>query len=162
MIMNLLRENKTLRELLLGTWIFGILMGIVLAVFFPPIIYRLVGLVFGLIAASGMAIHMAYCINITVELDEKGANTHVRKMTIIRYILVCVLLVVVALTKIGDPISYVIGTLSLKIGAYSQPLIHKLTGGDKTEVNDTPADADKINDIMITESDFNNNDKGGE
>ena len=126
MIKKLLFENETLRELILGTWIFGILTGIILGIFFPPVLYREIGLLIGILAASFMAIHMAYCIETTVELDEKGANSHVRKMTIIRYVLVCALLVITALTRIGDPISFCIGTLGLKIGAYSQPFVHKV------------------------------------
>lgn len=162
MIINLLRENRTLRELILGTWIFGILMGVILSIFFPPVLYRIIGLAAGLLAASGMAIHMAYCIDVSVELDEKGANSHVRKMTIIRYVLVCIVLVVLALTKAGDPVSYCIGALSLKIGAYSQPLVHKLTGGNKYDVKKAPISVDNGNGILFTESDLNNNDKGGE
>lgn len=164
MIINLLRENRTLREILLGIWIFGVLMGAVLSVFFPPILYRLIGLASGLLAASGMTVHMAYCIDRMVELDEKGAGTYIRKMTIIRYVAVCLLLVVLALTKAGDPISFVIGALSLKIGAYSQPLIHKLTGGKENEpgVFENEGSADTISDNVLAESDLNNNDKGGE
>lgn len=162
MIISMIRENRTLRELILGTWIFGILMGIILAIFFPPVIYRLIGLACGLFAATGMAVHMAYCIDVSVELSEKGAGAHIRKMTIIRYLAVCVLLVILALTKIGDPVSYCIGALSLKIGAYSQPLVHKMTGGTKTEVNNEVTSADNANDIVFTESELNNNYKGGE
>lgn len=136
MIMNLLRENETLRELILGTWLFGIIVGILLTIFFPPALYRAIGLLIGLLAASFMAIHMAYCIELTVQLDEKGANSYVRKMTVIRYVLVCVLLVVTALTRIGDPISFCIGTLGLKIGAYSQPLVHRVLNKFKNNNND--------------------------
>lgn len=167
MIMKLLRENRTLRELLIGTWLFGAIIEIVLAVFFPPILYRTIGLLFGLVAAGGMAIHMAYCIELTVCLDEKGANSYVRKTTIIRYIAVCVLLVVLALSKIGDPVSYVIGALSLKVGAYFQPIVNKLIRVIKKEdlsdtVSDTNFNADTFGEGIKIESDINNNDKGGE
>lgn len=167
MMKNLLRENRTLRELLIGTWLFGAIIEIILAVFFPPVWYRTIGLLFGLIAASGMAIHMAYCIELTVCLDEKGANSYVKKMTIIRYIAVCALLVAVALTGIGDPVSYVIGALGLKIGAYLQPVISKLIRVIKKEdLSDTVINVDFSVDMTNVdteiESVINNNDKGGE
>lgn len=153
MIKTLLRENGTLRELLLGIWIFGLLAEVVLVIFFPPVIYRTIGLVAGLVAGSAMAIHMAYCIELSVTLDEKGANSYVRKMTIIRYIAVCIVLVVLALLGIGDPVSYIIGTLGLKIGAYSQPIIHKFLNTFKKKVTNE--------DTKLEEYDINNN-KGGE
>ncbi len=122
----ILKENETLQELIMGILAYGILVQVILAAFFPLRIFRAVGLWTGLLCAAAMAVHMAWCLEKIVTLDEKGATAYVRKTTLLRYLGVCVVLSVIALTKTGDPVSFVLGALGLKIGAYLQPLTHKI------------------------------------
>ena len=138
MIRTILRENETLREMFVGIGLYGLVIGIILAVFFPLKIYREVGLLAGILCAMGMAIHMAWCLEKIVILDEKGAKAYARKTTLIRYAIVCLVLLAIAYTKAGDPVTLVLGTLGLKIGAYLQPLVHKILhrSGHKTVHDD--------------------------
>ena len=125
MIRKILKENETLRELLVGIVLYGVLMQIILAAAFPLRIFRAIGLWAGSLCARAMAVHMAVCLEKIVILDEKGAKAYARKTTLIRYGCVCLVLVLIAATKTGDPITLVLGTLGLKIGAYMQPVVHK-------------------------------------
>ncbi|MCR4684433.1 MAG: hypothetical protein K5649_03110 [Lachnospiraceae bacterium] len=126
MIRRMLRENRTLREMFPGILLYGIVAQIILTLAFPPLLYRAVGLWAGILSGCAMAIHMAWCLETIVALDEKGATAYVRKTTILRYACVCILLLLIGFLKIGDPVSFVLGTLGLKIGAYLQPLTHKV------------------------------------
>ncbi len=126
MLRNLWKENETLRELICGILISGAFLQVLLALAFPPRLYRAIGLWSGLLCGCLMAVHMARSLEIAVELDEKSAAGYLRKTSILRYLCVCVILVAVALSGIGDPISFVLGTLGLKTGAYLQPVVHRL------------------------------------
>lgn len=128
MIRKMIRENETLRELLVGIVLYGIVIQIILAIAFPLKIYRAAGLWAGILCGIAMAIHMAFCLEKIVILDEKGARAYARKTTLIRYGCVCLVLAIIAYTKTGDPVTLVLGTLGLKIGAYLQPLVHKALG----------------------------------
>lgn len=126
MIVTLWKENKTLRELVYGIIVFGLIIQVILAIFFPPVVFRAVGLWIGVLCGVGMAVHMAYCLETLVLLDEKGATAYAKKTSVIRYMVVCVILAATAISGIGDPISFVFGIIGLKAGAYMQPLTHKV------------------------------------
>ena len=80
---------------------------------------------------------MAWGIENAVMLDEKSSIAISRKYTIIRYLLMCAVLVAIGVTDIGSPVTLIFGFLSLKFGAYINPLIHtiitKLFGGDNNK-----------------------------
>lgn len=126
MIKTLLSENDTLKELISGNIAFAILTEAVLLIFFPNRLYNFVGLFVGALCGIGMAIHMAYCLEISLTLDEKGATAHVRKMTVLRYVCVCLVLVLFGVFRIGNPLTFIFGVMGLKIGAYLQPITHKV------------------------------------
>ena len=126
MIRKILQENETLRELMAGIVLYGIVIQVILAVFFPLKVFRAVGLWAGILCGLAMAVHMAFCLEKIVEMDEKGAKAYAKRTTLIRYACVCLVLILIAYTKTGDPVTLVLGTLGLKIGAYLQPAVHKV------------------------------------
>ncbi|MBQ7581266.1 MAG: hypothetical protein IJU25_00435 [Lachnospiraceae bacterium] len=126
MIARILRENYTLREMFPGILLYGVPVQIILTLFFPPVWYRTVGLWTGILVGCAMAVHMAYCLETLVLLGEKEAAAYIRKTTLLRYGCVCLILVVIGILGAGDPVSFVLGTLGLKIGAYTQPLTHRI------------------------------------
>lgn len=126
MIGKLLKDNKTLLELIIGIIAYNLVIQIVLAIFFEQKLYCAIGLWSGALTASLMAIHMAYCLEKTLSLDEKGAGGFSKRMTIVRYIGVCVILALIGVFKLGNPLCFVFGALGLKFGAYLQPLTHRL------------------------------------
>lgn len=126
MIFDLIKKNKTLQELTIGIALFGIICEILLLVFTQRKLYYSIGLLIGVIISELCAIHMAWGIEIAVMLDEKGSIAYTRKYTVIRYVIMCVALVVVGVIDFGSPVTLILGYMSLKMGAYLNPFIHKI------------------------------------
>ena len=125
-MIRVLRENRTLQEMLIGILISGIVLGIIGVIFSDRDIYCLMGLGIGMLGAAFMGTHMAYTIEDAVLLSENDATAYIRKMTYIRYAVACVLMIVVGITDIASPVMCIFGLLLLKAGAYMAPLIHRL------------------------------------
>lgn len=79
-----------------------------------------------MIISAICAVHMAWGIEIAVMLDEKSSIAITRKYTVIRYLIMCVVLALIGITDIGSPVTLIIGFLGLKMGAYLNPIIHKI------------------------------------
>lgn len=134
MIINLIKTNRTLRELIYGILIFGVVALVPVLIFTDKRLYYSTGLLAGIFMSVVCAIHMAWGIEIAVNLDEKSSIAVTRKYTVIRYLLLCVVLGVIGVSDVGSPVTLIIGFLGLKMGAYLNPFIHRITtknnGGD--------------------------------
>ena len=100
MIKKISSINSALPGLLLGIVLFGAvsqLAGIFLVT--EKASYS-IGLWIGVLTASLMAFHMAFSLNIAVEMDEKGAQTSATRHNIIRYIAVVIILGSLMVTRI--------------------------------------------------------------
>ena len=126
-MINVIRNNKTLREMLVGITIVGITAEVLCLLFSKDVLFNCIGLAIGIAGAFFMVIHMAITIEDAVLLDEKGAIAYSRKMTCIRYAVICALVVATGVLKLGSPVMCVIGVLMLKFGAYLQPFVHRLS-----------------------------------
>lgn len=137
MIFDLIKKNRTLQELIAGIALIAIICEILLLIFTKNRLYNSIGLIIGTVTSLICAVHMAWGIEIAVMLDEKSSIAFSRKYTVIRYLLMCVVLVIVGVTDIGSPVTLIFGFLTLKFGAYINPLIHKITtklfGGDNNK-----------------------------
>ena len=120
-----LRTNRTLRELILGAFAYCVLWEIPLLVFAERRLYHTIGLAAGFLICVVLAALMAESIDVAVELDEKGARAYLQKKASLRYLIACISIVVMALTDIGNPLTFFAGIMGLKIGAYIQPLTHR-------------------------------------
>ena len=141
-----LRENKTLREMLIGIALSCALIAAITAIVAGQNrLYYLIGLATGALGASFMAWHMAYSIEDAVMLNENDAAAYTRKMTLIRYFVACAVLVLVGVLDFGSPVMCVVGVLLLKAGAYLQPLVHKMFGGDDSSVDRTASEDEDNN-----------------
>lgn len=145
-MISVIRENRTLREMLVGIGISGVVAVILSLIFSDNFLYDFVGLIAGTAGAVFMAIHMGWTIEDAVLLDEKGAIAYTRKMTYVRYIIICVIVILVGVTKIGSPVMCVIGVLLLKAGAYMQPLVHRITFKDNEQTPDSNSENNITND----------------
>ena len=125
--MDQLRTNTTLKELIAGACVYCLIWEIPLLIFTQRRVYHSLGLAAGLITCIFLAINMASTIDIAVEMNEKGARAYLQKKASLRYIIVCGIIVALALSGIGNPLTFFAGIMGLKIGAYMQPLTHKLT-----------------------------------
>ena len=89
MIFDLIKKNRTLRELIAGIALIAIICEILLLIFTKNRIYNSIGLIIGTLTSLICAVHMAWGIEIAVMLDEKSSIAISRKYTIIRYLLMC-------------------------------------------------------------------------
>ena len=125
--------NTALPGLLAGIILFGILCQAVGIFLVADKANYSIGLWVGVLTAIFMAFHMAISINSAVERDVKGAQALATRQNIIRYFIVVIILGVLMLTRVGNPIAAFVGMMGLKISAYSQPLLQKLSRRGKKE-----------------------------
>ena len=119
--------NETLKEMLCGMGFFGIAAQIIcLLVDRDRLIYTSLGLWIGIGAGALMSIHMKRNIEDALDYDERGAVKHMRKGYVFRYALVALLFGATVYFEVGNPITLLVGVMGLKIGAYIQPITHKV------------------------------------
>lgn len=152
MIFDLIKTNKTLRELMYGILFFALICEVVLLIFTKNRIYNSLGLAIGILVSLICAVHMAWGIDIAVNLDEKSSIAFTRKYTVIRYLLMCIVLVAVGITDIASPVTLILGYMGLKMGAYLNPLIHRFTGKDENNITNDNYNND--NNTSVNEGDI--------
>lgn len=119
--------DKTLKELLCGMLFYGVAAQIICTIIdMDRLAYTTLGLWIGIGAAALMGIHMKRNIEDALDYDEKGAVKHMRKGYIFRYAMVAFLFGVVIYFEVGNPITLLVGVMGLKIGAYIQPITHRV------------------------------------
>lgn len=120
------KMNRTLFELLIGIMIFGIICQ--LFVFWVKDRgYYSAGLWIGILTAGICAYHMWRTLDTGLNLGEKGAVNYLSRQNIIRYVFVTVVLIATAVTGIGNPLSAFLGIMGLKVSAYMNTFIRKIS-----------------------------------
>ena len=117
--------NPTLPELICGIFLWGIILSLALVWFMQSRISFVLSLAVGVVAAALMAVHMYIVIEDSLELTQDDAVKHMRKGTVLR-ILMMIILFVLTWRLHGNVIGMFLGLFTLKLGAYTQPLIHKV------------------------------------
>ena len=79
-----------------------------------------VGVIIGCIVAFAWILDINRSINKSIELSEKDASNYAARSAIIRYIVIAVVGIILALIKQQILIGYIIGLLGLKISVYVQ------------------------------------------
>lgn len=118
------RGNRTLRELLMGIFLWGMLLNLFFMCagsFRMPFFASLWA---GVAGAALMAVHMDRFIRRSLELESDDAVKGMRKGTILR-MAAAMALFVLAWRLHGDVPGVFLGLITLKLGAYTQPLMHK-------------------------------------
>ncbi len=123
-----MKKNSTLKELLIGIVIVGILTQLVCLLLFDDALYQAVGLWVGIGIAAGMAIHMQRSIEDGLDLMGENGVKHMQKASATRMLVACVVMAVVLYKGWGNPITLLIGVMALKLAAYMQPLVHRVLG----------------------------------
>lgn len=121
-----MKKNNILIELLVGIILFGVIEQIVCLVVSKDYLYNSIGLWSGVAIACFMAVHMKRSIEDALDLGEEDGVKHMRKGYGVRMTVVAVAVIVILISKIGNPITLVIGILPLKFSAYAQPIIHNV------------------------------------
>lgn len=130
--MEMLRKiNRTLLEVQTGVvlWtVVALIVGIVLPL--PGWGLSRLDWILGLVTAGicvmiSMA-HMQRTLERGLDLDEESATKVIYRGYIIRYVAVCVLLIVGAVAEVLNPVIVCLGyLLIMKVAVYSQPFTHK-------------------------------------
>ena len=134
-------EFETLKELVAGIGIWAVIGQAVILVLLKGrsgqgAVYSSVCWWLGIMVAVIWAVHMCLGMRVAFGLNEGAAVARMRVHVIIRYIVALVVMVLIYLyiKKFFDEkmliyaTAYVPGIMMLKMGAYTQPLIHRILG----------------------------------
>lgn len=121
-----MKKNSTLKELLIGIFIVGILAQIVCLIFLKRHLYHAIGLWVGVFISAGMAIHMQRSIEDGLDLMGDVGVKHMKKSYLMRTAVACILMAAVMYFDWGNPLTVLVGVMALKVAVYLQPLVHKV------------------------------------
>jgi hypothetical protein len=124
MIRLLKKTDRTLLEMHTGMLLFGIACQVVGAWLTADKTLYAKSLWFGILFALAGSIHMARTLDRALA-DSVNAKKIIMRGYIIRYVLVVLIMVIIAVTGVMNPLVVFLGYMSLKITAYLQPLTHK-------------------------------------
>ena len=127
LLMQLKKINTALPGLLFGMILFGIICQAAGFFLVEDKADYSKGLWIGVLTGIFMAFHMAISLNSAVERDVKGAQAAATRQNIIRYLVVVIILGILMITRVGNPLAAFAGIMGLKISAYLQPLLRKLS-----------------------------------
>lgn len=129
----ILKENDTLKEMFLGIIFSNLVLLLIAVIVSNNKLIALLGVIEGMVIAIIYSVHMAVTIDDALNLDEKGAMAQMRKSMLVRYFGVCILVGLICYFRIGDPIFCILSCLTIKLGAYLQPTVHKFINRSKDE-----------------------------
>lgn len=118
--------DPTLFELCLGIFLYGIIFQVVLLFFSREISYSL-GLWIGVALAAVGAVHMWWSIDKGMEQAAKQAAKTVGTNNLIRYLVLVIVMFVLVYTDFANPIFMFCGYMGMKISAYLNPWLHKVS-----------------------------------
>lgn len=119
--------TRTLLELMCGILIFELVCLLAGIWFVPQKEECALGLLLGTVTALGMAYHLSWTYDRYLGLPEKIAARKIVVWALVRYFAVAAVLFGILFSGIANPLTAFVGIMGLKIGAYLQPLIHKVT-----------------------------------
>ena len=120
--------DRTLKELMTGILLFGLVCLVAGVWFVPSPLKYILGILTGLILALSAAWHMhrSICRNMDLNAgNDSAANAYAVKNSMIRYGVILVVFLAVCLTDFAYPLAVFLGIMGLKAGAYLQPFTHK-------------------------------------
>lgn len=118
------RLNQALPMLVLGILAYGLLVELIGVWFVGDKIRYTTGLIIGIACSIGMAIHIAMIIEESVRIGE-GHEKLLSFKSVLRYLVLCAVMIVMCYFKLGNMFTAIIGILGLKVSAYAQPLLNK-------------------------------------
>ncbi len=117
------RMNRTLFELEIGILIFGVVCQLFVFLTKDKAGYS-IGLWIGILTAALSAYHMWRTLDKGLDFEQKAAVSYMTRQNMLRYVVLVIVIAVVAVTKIGNPLSAFLGIMGLKASAY----MHFFTG----------------------------------
>ena len=121
-----MKKNSTLKELLIGIGLVGILIQILCLIFWKNYLYYSIGLWAGILIAVGMVVHMQRSIEDGLDLMGDAGVKYMKKAYFMRTALAAIAIAVVLYFDWGNPLTLLLGIMTLKVSAYLQPWVHNI------------------------------------
>ncbi len=121
-----MKKNSTLKELLIGIVLSGFLGQAVCFLFLKQHLYHAIGLWVGVFIAVGMVIHMQRSIEDGLDLMGDTGVKYMKKAYLTRTSVAIVVMALVMYFDWGNPLTLLLGIMTLKFAVYLQPLVHKV------------------------------------
>lgn len=118
--------DPTLFNLCLGILLYGIVFQIVLLFFSREVSYSL-GLWIGVVLAVAGSIHMWWSLDRGMDQASKQAAKTIGTNNLIRYFVLVVVMFVLIYTDFANPIFMFCGYMGMKISAYLNPWLRKIS-----------------------------------
>lgn len=142
--------NRTLLELWAGIIVFEFVCAMVGIWFVPDKADCALGLLIGTVTALAMSFHISWSFDKYFDYPQKTASRKIMLQGIIRYLCVTGILFGTMFLKLANPLAAFLGIMGLKIGAYLQPMIHRITVKKYPDPEPAPAVEDP-EEVQISE-----------
>lgn len=118
--------NKTLLELILGIFIYGIICQVIGSLLVEDKFSYSSGLWIGIATAVAAAIHMWFSLDRALDFDEGTAGKKMQAQSVVRYVVIVIIMGLTMINGVTNPLAAFLGIIGLKVAAYLQPFTHKL------------------------------------
>ncbi|MDE6388236.1 MAG: ATP synthase subunit I [Lachnospiraceae bacterium] len=118
--------DPTLFNLCLGIFLYGIVFQVVLLFFSREVSYSL-GLWIGVVLAIAGSVHMWWSLDRGMEQASKQAAKTIGTNNLIRYFVLVLVMFVLIYTDFANPILMFCGYMGMKVSAYLNPWLHKIS-----------------------------------
>lgn len=121
------QAKQTVKDLLKGLAVWGVLVLIVLEIISTHKLAMAAGLFVGLVTAAGLFWHMYHHLDIALDMDSGHAQRHIMFASMQRLAIMGVVLAV-SMTQYQyfHPVGTVLGIFGMKMSAFMQPLFQSL------------------------------------
>lgn len=119
-------KNSTLKELLIGIGIVGIVSQILCLILFDRHLYHAIGLWTGIGISFVITIHMQRSIEDGLDIAGDAGVKHMKTAYLLRTGISVLVMATVMYYGWGNPLTILLGIMALKIAVYLQPVMHKV------------------------------------
>lgn len=123
-----IKSNSTLLEMWVGIVIFCTVCQLSIVWFLEDKAGFSIGLWLGGLVAMIATLHLSISLERALDYDEGGAKKHMVIQNMVRYFVLIIFLAILMITDFANPLAAFLGVMGIKMGAYLQPLIHKVIG----------------------------------
>ena len=120
------KADTTVKEMWIGTAVWGSVCELVMIWFVKDRLYCSLGLLIGCILAAAGIYHMWRTIDRALDLGD-GAQKFMTARSWMRYVLFIVVFAVLMVTDAASPLTAFLGLMGMKMSAYLQPIVHRIS-----------------------------------
>lgn len=124
------QTSQLIRRMIIVILVYGVICSVPILIFTKDRFECELGLVIGLLLALGMLLHMNMVIKKSVFM-EGGESKYLAFNSILRLIIVLVVMGICTITHVANVLTILLGAMGLKVAAYAQPFIEKISTQEK-------------------------------